>query len=117
MSEVRIVLNDEMFETMMNELRRGNNEFIFTNETGRFAERFCLERDGRTKKVRCVELDRIFDSVSEASKAIGCQRPNLSTAIAKGKRCGGYTFHYYYDVMSLKDWLDYLREKESGRIG
>lgn len=48
-----------------------------------------------TKKVRCVESDIIFNSVSEASTFVG---KNISGIIAcfkgKQKTCGGYHWEY-----------------------
>ena len=43
------------------------------------------------KKVRCVELDIVFDSIMEASEITGANRPHISDCLTgKRKTCGGY---------------------------
>ena len=45
-----------------------------------------------TKRVRCVELDCVFNTVSEAAKSVYVTHQVLTRAIQKGWRAGGYTW-------------------------
>lgn len=49
-----------------------------------------------SRKVRCIELDTVFDSVTEASKFAGLKFPSHITSVCKGKRhtTGGYHWEY-----------------------
>ena len=49
------------------------------------------------RKVYCKELDRTYDSITLAAKAIGTRREALSKALRAGQRCRGYTFTYVDD--------------------
>ena len=46
------------------------------------------------KPVICLELKRIFNSVTEASEYLRCHSGGVSKAISKGHKCKGYTFNY-----------------------
>ena len=48
------------------------------------------------KKVYCVELDRIFNSIKEAGEVLHINRNNI-TEVCKGRRetCGGYHWQYW----------------------
>lgn len=47
------------------------------------------------KKVRCVELDRIFNSVKEASEYVNRSDKNISACLrGKRKTCGNYHWEY-----------------------
>lgn len=46
-------------------------------------------------KIRCVELDRIFESLTEASQELGLHESNLSYCLSgKYKTCGGFHWEY-----------------------
>ena len=46
-------------------------------------------------KIYCVELDKYFDTVTEASKFIGCTKQNISNVLnGKGRTAGGYHWEY-----------------------
>jgi hypothetical protein len=50
------------------------------------------------KKIKCLETEEIFDSVSHASKKLNITLTNISAALTgKRKKAGGYTFIYYKD--------------------
>lgn len=49
------------------------------------------------RRVYCKELDRTYDSITLAAKAIGARREALSKALRAGQRCRGYTFTYVDD--------------------
>lgn len=46
-------------------------------------------------KIYCIELDKYFDTVTEASEFIGCTKQNISNVLnGKQKTCGGYHWEY-----------------------
>ena len=50
----------------------------------------------RCKKVYCVELDRVFNSIKEAAEILHIDRRNISTVCrGRGKTCGGYHWQYW----------------------
>ena len=54
---------------------------------------------GKATKVYCVELDMYFDTVTEASKFVGCHRSNISAVlIGRYKTTKGYHWIYAEDV-------------------
>lgn len=50
--------------------------------------------EAHKKKVICLELKRIFDSVTDVTEYLDTYPGNVSTAIRKGHKCKGYTFKY-----------------------
>lgn len=54
------------------------------------------ERAGkaRCKAVICLELQRVFQSVTEVGEYLGCTGGNVSQAIKKGCKCMGYTLKF-----------------------
>ena len=53
--------------------------------------------ESHKKKVRCVELDMIFDSVTEASRYVNISRPNLSNCLCgRCNLCAGFHWEYIY---------------------
>lgn len=56
---------------------------------------FPTKENKSKKKVKCKELNRIFNSMSEASKETGVARPNISHCCAgRLLSAGGYTWEY-----------------------
>ena len=55
---------------------------------------------GNSKRIYCVELDKYFNSITEASKYIGCGHSSISKALTgKQKTCAkGYHWMYAEDV-------------------
>lgn len=52
-------------------------------------------KKAKNKKVFCKELNKIFDSLSNAAKELGIDKSNLSKACSgKQKTCGGYHWEY-----------------------
>ena len=49
----------------------------------------------KSRKVKCIELNTIFDSIQQASKETGVHEGNI-VEVCKGKRksCGGFTWEY-----------------------
>ena len=46
------------------------------------------------KKIRCVDDDRVFDSITEASKEYGQHISSISAAIYRKGKSGGLTFEF-----------------------
>ena len=52
----------------------------------------------RATKVYCVELDMVFNTITEASKFVGCDQSNISNVlIVRQKTAGGYHWIYAED--------------------
>lgn len=49
------------------------------------------------KKVKCVELNKVFDSMTEAAKELGLANCSHISGCCRGERktCGGYHWKYY----------------------
>lgn len=62
------------------------NEIIQQIELGR-------KRPG-SKRVRCIETNKTFDSAGQASQVLGLSRGRVSDAISKGRMAGGYHWEY-----------------------
>ena len=54
-----------------------------------------FNREGKNRRVKCVETGQIFESIAEASRQTGCASTNIVN-VCKGKKktCGG--FHWKY---------------------
>lgn len=58
-----------------------------------------LSASQNKKQVYCVELDRVFESISAVSKALSLPSGHISSCcLGKRKTCGGYHFEYYSGV-------------------
>ena len=56
------------------------------------------ENNPRATKVYCVELDMVFNTITEASKFVGCSHGNISSVlIGRRKTAGGYHWLYAED--------------------
>ena len=56
--------------------------------------------DKRKRKVFCIELNKIFESATQASKELNINRPNISNCCAgKLKTAGGYHWEYKEDLI------------------
>ena len=64
------------------------------------AEEIVGKRKGNSKKVYCIELDRIFDSIREASKELKIDRHGIANA-CKGILETYSNYHWIY----YEDWL------------
>jgi hypothetical protein len=42
------------------------------------------------RSVRCLDNDRVFETIAQAARTIGVNKATLSRAIAFNQRCGGY---------------------------
>ena len=55
------------------------------------------------KRIYCVELDKYFDSIVEASEILGCNRSSISMVLrGKRKKAGGYHWLYAEDVEKIE---------------
>ena len=51
--------------------------------------------EAHKKRVRCVELDMIFESVNAAANFVGAEATNISKCLkGKYKTCSGYRWQY-----------------------
>lgn len=56
----------------------------------------------RARQIYCVELDKYFDTITEASEFVGCSKRNISYVLTgKQKTAKGYRFIYAEDVDKL----------------
>ena len=60
-----------------------------------YGKRFSGDKNGHAKAVRCVELNKIYTTVQEASKCSGTSRQNISHALnGRQETAGGYHWEY-----------------------
>ena len=53
--------------------------------------------NGNAKKMRCIELNKVFDTIEDALKFINRSYTSLNRAIKRGGTCGGYHWKYEED--------------------
>lgn len=58
--------------------------------------------ESRKRKVYCIELDKVFNSITEVSKELNISQSSISY-VCKGRRksAGGYHFIYYEDYLNI----------------
>lgn len=60
-----------------------------------YGKRFSGDENGHAKAVRCVELNKIYTTVKEASKCSGTSRQNISHVLnGRQETAGGYHWEY-----------------------
>ena len=68
-----------------------NLEWCTAKENANYGTRTKRVSEKLSKPVRCVELDRIFNSISDAARHFNIAQPNISNVLAgKLKTAGGY---------------------------
>ena len=55
-------------------------------------------KNPNARKIRCIELDKVFDTVEDALKFINRKRSSLWDAMKRGGKCGGYHWEYVEEV-------------------
>lgn len=61
-------------------------------------EQYIPTQDKRKRPVKCIELNQIYESASEAARQLGLQRPNISRCCEKKlKSTGGYHWEFVED--------------------
>ena len=55
-------------------------------------------KNPNARKIKCVELNKIFDTVEDALKFINRTRQSLWDAMKRGGKCGGYHWEYIEEV-------------------
>lgn len=108
---------DDQFEAMMDALRRGENEFVFTDEDGVFEERFELRRVGE-RKVKNVVTGEVYESVSEAAKEVGTNRSYVSRSLNHPRKGGTVKVRWEYEVHSRNEWMRHVwwKKKKKGMV-
>lgn len=93
------IRNDNRVENLRWCTRAENNNFELArkhnSESKKNSEAIKKWANARKKKVRCIELNIVFNSITEAGEKLGINFSNIS-AVCKGKRetCGGYHWEY-----------------------
>ena len=60
-----------------------------------YGKRFSGDKNGHAKAVLCVELNKIYTTVKEASKCSGTSRQNISHVLnGRQETAGGYHWEY-----------------------
>ena len=60
-----------------------------------YGKRFSGDKNGHAKAARCVELNKIYTTVQEASKCSGTSRQNISHVLnGRQETAGGYHWEY-----------------------
>lgn len=55
-------------------------------------------KNPNARKIRCIELDKVFDTIEDALKFINRKRSSLWDAMKRGGKCGGYHWEYVEEV-------------------
>ena len=55
-------------------------------------------KNPNARKIKCIELDKVFDTVEDALKFINRKRSSLWDAMKRGGKCGGYHWEYIEEV-------------------
>ena len=72
-----------------------NLEWVTEKENCNYGTRTERGSDKRKKPIYCVELDKIYDSLKQASEELLLNQGNISKACrGKIKTCGGYHWRY-----------------------
>ena len=91
---------EKMYIALYDTTDRENGYNISFGDTQKGCKRTEEQRkrisEGHKKRIYCVELDMIFDSITQASEYVGCNSDNISHCLkCRYKTCGGY--HWVYD--------------------
>lgn len=77
----------------LSESKKGENHYMYgknhTKETKKKMSK------AKSTKVYCLELDRCFNSITEASEYVGCSHSNIS-AVLTGNQNTAYGYHWLY---------------------
>lgn len=80
--------NDEEYRKFWSDKMSGENNYFY-------GKKLCGDKNGHATKVRCVELDKIYTTVKEASDKTGTSRQNISHALnGRQETAGGYHWEY-----------------------
>ena len=79
---------DEDYRKFWQDKMSGENNYFY-------GKRFSGDKNGHAKAVRCVELNKIYTTVQEASKCSGTSRQNISHVLnGRQETAGGYHWEY-----------------------
>ena len=100
-------LHTEDTKYKLSEIMIGENNPMYgkhhTDETKKkMSERkkdiYLGNKNPNARKIRCIELDKVFDTVEDALKFINRKRSSLWDAMKRGGKCGGYHWEYVEEV-------------------
>ena len=70
------------------------------------------KRKSTAKQIYCVELDRYFDSITEAGKIIGCKENTIQSALS-GRSKTAKDYHWVYtDIDNFEEQVELVMSKE-----
>lgn len=79
---------DEEYRKFWSDKMSGENNYFY-------GKKLCGDKNGHATKVRCVELDKVYTTVKEASEKTGTSRQNISHALnGRQETAGGYHWEY-----------------------
>lgn len=110
-----LIVSDEQFDVIREVLDGESRVQLMTrsgNRSVRVRVRELKERGRPRRKVRCPELDEVYDSITEAAAALGVSQPQVSIALRKGGTCGGYHVHYWEGEESEKAFDREMAERK-----
>lgn len=80
--------NDKEYRKFWSDKMSGENNYFY-------GKKLCGDKNGHATKVRCVELDKVYTTVKEASEKTGTSRQNISHALnGRQETAGGYHWEY-----------------------
>ena len=87
-------------EESRKKMSEANKGRTFSEETRKKMSKASKGKNNyRATKIYCIELDRYFDTITEASEYISCARGDISNVLTgKGKTCKGYHWLYANEV-------------------
>ena len=79
---------DKEYRKFWSDRMSGENNYFY-------GKKLCGDKNGHATKVRCVELDKVYTTVKEASEKTGTSRQNISHALnGRQETAGGYHWEY-----------------------
>jgi hypothetical protein len=65
------------------------------------------------KKVKCLETGKVFESINQAAKELGCDGGSIASSIERHTCCFGWTFIYLdmVDSVDANEYMKFAKEK------
>lgn len=75
-----------------------NLEWMTRGDNIRYGTGIERSAKGRSKAIYCIELDKVFESLTKAAQELDISCGNLSMAVRSASRtCGGYHWRYAFE--------------------